>query len=139
MMSKSGQSAVEFVIMAGFLLTVFVFFASVNPDRTAQSNRLENDQIEETGLALKNKVDLANESSNRHIREFGVPEHICGSNHTIDIADNSVIVSSDDGQHQVSCSLKPVSGEINPCGVNVTGKTNGEVKLDEQKRAGLGS
>ena len=128
---KTAQSSIEFIIMVGFLMTVFVlFFVYINNDRNEQLNELENSQIKEIGLVVKNEIDLASESSDGYTREFVLPPYEFGSNYTINITDDLVFVASDDVDHQVSYALKPVIGNINQQGVNVIRKVNGEVRLN---------
>jgi len=129
---KSAQSGIEFIILLGFLMSGFtIFFLIIQEDRASQLSDLQNAQIKEIGLNLKNEIDLAFESSDGYTREFELPRYTYGSNYTIQVVEDLVLVSSEDLRHSVSYSVSPVTGDIKQAGINVIRKVNGEVKLNE--------
>jgi len=116
---KRAQSAIEFIILTGFLLASFtIFFVIIEHDREASVSELQNAQIKEIGLTAKNEIDLAFQSSDGYTREFELPRYTYGSNFTIRVVENLVLVASDDLRHSVSYSVSPVTGDINQIGVN---------------------
>ena len=131
MISKKGQSGFEFMILVGFMLMGFtIFFVIIQDDRNSKLNELENDQIKEIGLSVKNEIDLAFESSEGYVREFELPRYEFGGNYSIQVVENLVLVCSDDLKLSVSYSVYPVTGDIKQYGINVIKKEDGEVKLN---------
>ncbi|MCH7850436.1 MAG: hypothetical protein IH845_02225 [Nanoarchaeota archaeon] len=129
---KRAQSGIEFIILVGFLMSGFtLFFLIIQEDRASKVSDLQNSQIKEIGLTLKNEIDLAYESSDGYTREFELPRYTYGSNFTILVTENLVLVSSTDLKHSVSYSVSPVTGNVKKIGVNIIRKVDGEVKLNE--------
>lgn len=132
MKSKRAQSAIEFIIILGFLMVGFtVFFLIIEKDRIAKTSELQNAQIKEIGLNLKSEIDLAFESSDGYVREFELPKYTYGDNYTIRVVENLVLVASSDLRHSVSYSVSPVTGDIKRVGINIVKKVDGEVLLNE--------
>jgi hypothetical protein len=131
MSGKKAQSAIEFMILVGFLLVVFVIFLSiVSENLRDKTNERQNLQIKEIALGVKVEVDLATEASDGYVRNFSIPIKIYGEDYDISINDGFVSISTGDGDHALSLSLANVTGEVLK-GENIIRKENGVVLLNE--------
>lgn len=131
MVFKKAQTAIEFVILVGFLMMAFtLFFLIIQQNMSDKLNDRQNAQIKEIALTVKNEINLAFQSSDGYRREFELVKNPYGGDYNIEIQENIVLVKSADGAHAISFAVQEVSGQILKDGINVIRKENGEVKLN---------
>ena len=131
MVLKRGQSAMEFIILIGFLLVAFVVFMLVIQENMKdRTDKRQNTQIIEIALSVKNEVDLAYQSSDGYVREFELEKNPYGGGYEVRIEDNLVFVNSVDGKHAISLAVPNVTGDVNKEGINIIKKENGQVILN---------
>jgi len=131
MVLKRGQSAMEFIILIGFLLVAFVVFMLVIQENMEdRTDKRQNTQIIEIALSVKNEVDLAYQSSDGYVREFELEKNPYGGGYEVRIEDNLVFVNSVDWKHAISLAVPNVTGDVNKEGINIIKKENGQVILN---------
>jgi hypothetical protein len=131
MFGKKAQSAIEFMILVGFLLVAFVIFLSiVSENLRDKANERQNLQIKEIALGVKVEVDLAAESSDGYVRSFSIPIKIYGADYDISVNEGFVSINTGDGGHALSLSLANVTGQVLK-GENIIRKEDGVVLLNE--------
>lgn len=131
MVSKKAQTAIEFVILIGFLMIAFtLFFLIIQQNMSDKINDRQNAQIKEIALMVKNEINLAFQSSDGYRREFELVKNPYGGDYSIEIQENIVLVESTNGIHAISLAVQEVSGQILKDGVNIIRKENGQVKLN---------
>jgi len=111
--SRRGQSSVEFVILFGFVMFLFIVFfiliqqQSINALAGQKSGRV---------TQLKNMVlsefDIATKASYGYSRTFTIPATIDGASYSIALLDNEEIVVDYDGIESVGFLTTPVIGNI---------------------------
>lgn len=128
-MSKRGQTAVELVIIFGFVLFFFITFFTIIQLNIGKKN-LEKERIIAQNIALdvQNEINLASESSEGYYRNFTVPTNILGKVYDIRIIEDRIYLNMSD-RVGVSYSIVNVSGEINR-GSNIIRKEGGIVYLN---------
>lgn len=131
MWGKDAQSAMEFMILVGFLLFAFVFFLSmINSNLQDKTNERQNLKIKEIALDVKIEIDLATESSEGYVRNFSIPLDVYGSDYEISLNESIIQIRTSDGDHALSLSVSNVTGQILKGG-NMIKKENGTVLLNE--------
>jgi hypothetical protein len=126
---KSSQSAIEFVILLGFLLFSFtVFFLLINQNMSDKIRENTNAEVKQIGISVQDEINFAYLSSEGYSRNFKIPKEINGRDYFINITDNQVYVNLDD-KYTVSLPVKNVSGNIAK-GDNIIKKQGGIIKLN---------
>jgi hypothetical protein len=109
MMDKKSQSSMEFVILTGFMMLVFVIFFIVIQGRlvVVKDVRAEQRALEIASI-VKNEVELANTVTEGYERVFFIPYDIDGESYTIFIYDDYELVINHSGRQFVSFFDYPV-------------------------------
>lgn len=125
---KRGQSAIEFVIIFGFVLFSFVvFFAIIQNNQAEKNKEKERIIVQNVALDVQDEINLAAESSDGYSREFKTPLNILGKDYEINITDNFIQVKM--GVHVITYKVFQVTGLIQK-GPNIIKKENGTVYLN---------
>ncbi len=130
-MNKSAQSAIELVILIGFMAFFFLIFLLVIHTNTA-SERWENRNTltQELALEIQQEISLASQSFSGYVRQFNLPTKISGLTYVAEILENTVIyVHTNNGEHALSLPVSQVSGEI-VIGMNTIKNIDGFVYLN---------
>ena len=125
------QSAVEFVILVGFLAFFFLIFLLVIQSSTADE-RWENRNAltQELALEIQQEIGLAAGSSSGYVRQFNLPVKISGLTYTAEIVENTIVyVHTDNGEHALSLPVSYVNGNL-VIGVNTIKNIDGVVYLN---------
>lgn len=131
MFNKQAQSAIEFVILIGFILFFFtVFFLAIQGNMADKLKEKQNLAIKEVALTVQDEINLASRSSDGYYREFKIPEKISNKDYDINITEDMVYVRTQDGKSAIALPVATVTGGIDT-GENIIKKENGEVKLNE--------
>lgn len=129
-MKRKAQSAIEFVILVGAMLFIFITFLFVFQQKTAErSYERRNFAIQELALNVQNELSIAACATDGYQREFEVPSKILGMEYDITLIANSVYINTTDGRHAMALPVQNVSGSIQKGG-NFIRKENGEVLLN---------
>ena len=128
--NKKAQSAIEFMILVGFVFFAFtIFIMSV---QLSNSNRLDEEKnlrIKEIVISVQDEINLAYYSSNGYQREFKIPESINNIEYEINITEGLVYLKTNDGQNAIALPIQNITGNILK-GNNLIKKDNGVVNLN---------
>ncbi len=130
-MSKFGQSAIELIILVGFMAFFFLIFLLVIHTNTA-GERWENRNIltQELALEIQQEISLASESFSGYVRQFNLPTKISGLTYTAEILENTTVyVHTDNGEHALSLPISLVNGDL-VIGMNTIKNIDGAVYLN---------
>ena len=129
-MPKS-QSAMEFIVLASFMLLVILGFFAVTSSRVLEAKEEGNRKIAEDIAALAyNEIEIAKSVNDGYIRNFVMPQTVNGVNYSISIIDNrELIVNYLDYEH-VKFLPSNVTGNIIK-GNNKISKNNGIIFLNQ--------
>ncbi len=125
------QSAIELIILVGFLAFFFLIFLFAIHMSTADE-RWENRNLltQELALEIQQEVNLAAESLSGYSRQFTLPERISGLTYDVEIVENTVVyVHTDDEQHALSLPVSYVDGLL-VIGTNTIKNIDGAVYLN---------
>ncbi|MEK6847189.1 MAG: hypothetical protein AABY16_03420 [Nanoarchaeota archaeon] len=125
------QSAVEFIILVGFIAFFFLIFLFVIQANTADE-RWDNRNMltQELALEIQQEISLAAGSSSGYSRQFTLPVKISGLAYTAEIVENTVVyVHTDNGEHALSLPVSYVNGNL-VLGVNTIKNIGGAVYLN---------
>lgn len=130
-MAKRAQSAVEFVILVGFMLFFFVSFVYFLQVNIAQKNSQQIDNgIREIALTVQDEVSLAQESVDGYSRTFVLPYGVLSQSYNINITSGFVYIITSNQKHAISLTVLDVTGQPKP-GNNTIRKTSGVVYLNQ--------
>jgi hypothetical protein len=112
-MEKKAQSAVEFIILLGVMLFIFLAYTQVFQKNLAEKSKEQRVfLIQDLALTVQNEIDLASSSTSGYERTFKVPEKILNIEYSISLVDNSVYVITNDNKIATSLPIQNVTGEI---------------------------
>lgn len=112
-MNFKGQSAIEFVIIIMAVLFLFVGLLYFIQGKIADSqNQAVSVAVNEIALTVQDEVNLAHNSANGYSRSFFLPLNLNGLDYTVQILEDSVYVSTQDGKHAVALPISEVTGNI---------------------------
>ncbi len=131
-MEKKSQSAIEFLILTGFLLFSFtVFFLVIQGNMSDKLEERQNLAVKSVAITVQDEINLAFQSSDGYSREFKIPETINGADYKINITEEMIYLRTDDGKYAIALPVKNVTGDVKKQpDINVIKKENGEVKLN---------
>ncbi len=128
--SKRSQSAIEFVILVGFVLFFFVTFILVVQGNISDKMReKKNFAIKEIAMTVQDEINLASESTDGYSRVFKIPENLNGQDYDIIINEGMVYVHTLDNKYTTTFPVADVTGIIQK-GENIIKKENGKVLLN---------
>jgi hypothetical protein len=129
-MEKKAQSALEFVVLVGFMLFFFVSFIFLLELNMQQKNSEKIDTgVREIALTVQDEINLAHSASDGYSRNFSLPFSILGSNYTAIINARSVYVITEDEKHAISLNVFDVTGQPRQ-GTNMIRNVQGVVYLN---------
>jgi hypothetical protein len=124
-MSKKSQTAIEFVILVGFILFFFsVFFLVLNNKISDKLNEEKNMKIKDIALTVKDEINLAIESTNGYHREFYLPEKIGNKDYEINVTNEMVYVRTLDKTIAIALPVANVTGDVRRGYNNITKNNN---------------
>ncbi|MDD5192456.1 MAG: hypothetical protein PHH54_01410 [Candidatus Nanoarchaeia archaeon] len=129
---KCSQSAIEFLVLTGFLLFSFtVFFLVIEGNMSDKIKERQDLAIKSVAIAVQEEIDLAFQSSDGYYRQFNIPENINGEEYEINITERAVYLRTNDGKYAIALPVKNVTGDVvKQPEINTIRKENGEVKLN---------
>ena len=129
-MSKKSQSAIEFMILLGLMLFIFLAYS-----QTFQKNLGERSKeqrvliIQDLALTVQNEINLAHSSVDGYERTFKIPQQILNIGYSITLVDNLVYIVTEDQKISLALPIQNVTGQIQK-GNNLIRKVNGEILLN---------
>jgi len=135
MISKEAQSAIEFMILVGAVLFLFVsFFGAVQGNIGDRIKEKRDITIKEIAINIQNEINLAFNSIEGYSRTFKLPSDINGLDYEIIIVERLVYVKTEDGKHAIALSIQKIQGDENPIevnkGENLIKKQDGKIILN---------
>ncbi len=130
MLEKNAQTAIEFVIMIGFVL--FFFIAILLVVQEGMSDKIKekrNLAAKEIALIVQDEINLALESSDGYYREFEIPNKVGSQNYDIQIIEDMVYVNTTDNEYAIALPVPKITGNVQK-GTNSIQKEKGEIKLN---------
>ena len=129
---KRGQTAIEFVIIVGFVLFFMVaFLAAVQSNINDKLVRNRDIAIKDTALTLVDEINLAHSVSDGYYRNFTLPNVVAnGVDYKINVTSGTVYIITNDGRNALALSALNVTGQPRP-GKNSIIKNNGIVCLNK--------
>lgn len=122
------QGAMEFMLLAGFLLFMFLIILSIVSDNTSYLNKKRDILLgEDLVIKIQKELNLAARVKDGYHREFELPQKLGKKDYNIAIIGNEVIASTD--KQDFWRVIPNVTGAINK-GTNRINKTNGIVYLN---------
>lgn len=126
-MLKKSQSAMEFIILASFMLLVILGFFAITSSRMLEARGEGNRKIaEEIADFAYREIEIAKSVNDGYERVFGMPQNVNGVNYSIKIVDNRELVVDYLGNEHVKFLPSNVTGNIVK-GNNKITKSNGIV------------
>jgi len=129
--NRLSQSAIEFMILTGFLLFSFtIFFIAVQGNMNDKIKERQALAVKNVAIMVQDEINLAFQSSEGYYRTFKIPENINGLKYDIEIIEDLVYVKTQDGKYAIALPVKEVTGEVIKGETNFIKKENGEIKLN---------
>src|SRR3989344_4450064 len=97
---RHSQSAIEFMILVGFLLFSFtVFFVAIQWNMSDKLSERQALAVKNVAVTVQDEINLASQSSDGYYRQFKLPEEINGREYDIEIIGDIVYVRTVDGRY----------------------------------------
>jgi len=130
-MIKKAQSAIELVVLIGFVLFFFTsFIIAIQTNMSDKLSRQDNLAIKEVALTVQDEINLALESSSGYYRTFKLPQKVGSRNYEINIVEEMVYARTTDGKYAIALPVANVTGDVQ-IGENIIKKENGKIKLNQ--------
>ena len=128
-MDAKSQSAVEFVVLATFMLLVILGFFAIISSRVLEAKEEANIRIAEdiTDFALK-EIEIAKSLNDGYTRTFIMPITVNGVDYLINMTDNRELLVNYLGYEHIKFLPSNVTGNISRGLVMIT-KNNGIITL----------
>lgn len=129
-MQPKAQSAIEFIILIGAVLFIFISLSLVFQQNLQEKNyEKRNQEIFNIAKSVQQEIDIASLAADGYQRTFELPNKIINADYNITITSNFVYIYTLDAKHALSLPVKNVTGQIQ-IGNNVIKKTNNIVLLN---------
>ena len=129
-MPQKSQSAIEFIVLASFMLLVIVGFFAVTSSKVLESKEEANRQIsQDIAEFAYQEIEIAKSVNDGYTRIFVMPQTINGVNYSIRMIDNRELIVNYLEHEYVKFLPANVTGNIVK-GNNKISKSNGRVFLN---------
>ena len=127
LMHQKSQSAIEFIVLASFMLLVIVGFFAVASSKILESKEESNRQIsQDIAEFAYQEIEMAKSVNDGYTRTFIMPQTVNGVDYSISIIDNRELVVNYLEHEYVKFLTANVIGNITR-GVNQIFKNNGVI------------
>lgn len=124
------QSAMEFIILASFMLLFILGFFAVASSRMLEAREEGNRKIaEDIANFAYREIEIAKSVSDGYARIFSMPQTVNGVSYDISIIDNRELVIDYSGYEHIKFLPSNVTGSIMK-GVNKISKGNGMIFIN---------
>jgi len=128
---KKGQTAIEFLVLMGFLLFFFAgFFLIIQGNLGEKIQENQNLLVQDVAAAIQTEINLAWQSSEGYLRVFKISEKIGNLDYEASITEGDVYVRTTNGKYATAVSVPPVVGDLVK-GENTIRKQGGLVYLNQ--------
>lgn len=129
-MSNKSQSAMEFILLASFMLLAILGFFAVTSSRLLEAREEGNRKIaEDIADFAYREIEIAKSVNNGYTRIFAMPQTINGINYSINVIDNRELVVDYLGNEHIKFLPLNVTGNLVK-GSNKISKSDGVIKLN---------
>ena len=130
MPNKKAQTAIELIIVMGFLIFFFIIFIGIVQDKIQEkSDEKKTIIIKDIVKTVQEEIDLATQSTDGYRREFKLPEKILNEEYEISNFEGIVYAKTTNEKFAIAVNIKNVTGNILK-ETNVITKQNGIVYLN---------
>jgi hypothetical protein len=131
MAKKIAQTAVEFIILIAFLLSVFTaFFLLIQSNMSDTINQRKSISVKNLAIAVQDEINLASDSTDGYQRVFSLPDKIGNSDYEINLTEGFVYIRTSDKKNSIALPVRNVSGEVMK-GDNIISKNSGIVRIEQ--------
>jgi hypothetical protein len=125
---KKGQVALEFVVLIGIALFVFLSLITIMSYHTQQlRDRKESEMVEDVAETLQNEISSASNVKDGYTRQFKLPSDLEGKPYTITKDGNKVFVTT---AKYTAFAIVPNYTGIIQLGTNTINKRGGIVYIN---------
>lgn len=125
-----GQSAIEFMIIAGVVIFMFLTYTFFIQSQIAdKSYERRNLMTQEVAYTIRDEVNIALEATDGYSRTFKLPNTILNVDYNATIFGDSIYVRTLDGKHAIAIPIANVTGQL-IIGDNTIRKSNGVIYLN---------
>ena len=111
--NPKSQSAMEFVLLATFMLMVMLGFFAVTSSRFLEAKEEGNKKVaEDIANFAYREIEIAKSVNDGYIRAFSMPQTVNGVNYTLSVIDNKEIVVDYLGYEYVKFLPANVTGNV---------------------------
>jgi len=129
--SNLAQSAIEFLILTGFLLFSFtILFVAIQGNMSDKIRERQELAVKSVAIAVQDEINLASQSMDGYYRQFKIPKEINGREYEINITDGVVYLRTIDGKYAIALPVQNVTGYLEKENPNIIRKENGIVYLN---------
>jgi len=129
--SKRSQSAIEFLILTGFLLFSFtILFVAIQGNMSDKLKERQELAVKSVAIAVQDEINLASQSMDGYSRQFKIPEEINGREYEINITEGMVYLRTVDGRYALALPVQNVTGNLVKETPNTITKEEGVVHLN---------
>jgi hypothetical protein len=141
MMKEKSQTAIEFLIVVGFVLGMFtILFLSIQESNKSRIIEKNINDVKQVALIVQEEINFAASSTDGYERTFSLPPKINGMNYDITLVKNGlgnaydyiqIKAGSGDG-HSMGMPIEKIenTSTINIGGDNIIKKDNGKITLN---------
>ena len=128
-MKNKSQGGMEFLIISGAVLFLFViFFVAIQTSTEGRNKEKELIIIQNLALSVQDEISLASESASGYQREFTIPQKISNQDYDITLVEGSVYIKT--GRNALSLQVDEVIGQIKK-GINIIKNEQGKIYLNQ--------
>ena len=126
-----GQSALEFMLLVGVVLFMFVaFYGVLNMQLSDKAQQGVYETLLDRSQSVQDEIALAHSSENGYRRVFVIDSEIYGQPYNMTIVDGVVYSRTLDGTYALSLPVLDVNGQL-VMGANVIRNVDGTVLLNQ--------
>ena len=130
MKTKRGQSAIEFMIISGVVIFMFLTYSFFIQSKIADKGFERRDLLtQEVANTIKDEINLALEATDGYSRTFNLANTILNADYNATIDGDLVYVRTLDGKHAIAVPVANVTGQL-IIGDNTIRKSNGVIYLN---------
>ena len=130
MKTKRGQSAIEFMIISGVVIFMFLTYSFFIQSKIADKGFERRDLLtQEVANTIKDEINLALEATDGYSRTFNLANTILNADYNATIDGDLVYVRTLDGKHAIAVPVANVAGQL-IIGDNTIRKSNGVIYLN---------
>ena len=130
---NKSQSSTEFVVLASFMLLIFIVFIMVIQQKAIVSNREKSDAIANEVMAqVLNEIKIATSVSDSYYREFTLPSKSHGLEYNITLTSSggdAELVLGYENREMVRFLDNIQAGSDIQVGSNIIGKSGGVISI----------